>query len=203
LASSRKDRAVAGLGWPSNKSIAAFRRIIPVPAVPARIGLRPEFTVHVLARLVTPEPGTPVGRVERCKRKPEASGVVIADHFVGYVSWMEFQAIQAVTQQCPKVGLKPSVHRARGRHCSRDERAMRRPDGPRRLGPVRLWRYRIRDTASDQPHKKPGQHKSAEQHGPITHVELKKTAVCCSFYVGEHDCALLRQWIGADGSAPM
>jgi hypothetical protein len=68
-------------------------------------------------------------------------------------------------------------------------RLARQPPGDEDCGPgeiMALTRPRIRDTASDQPHKKPGQHKSAEQHGPITHVELKETAVCCNFYIWEH-----------------
>ena len=36
----------------------------------------------------------PDGHTERCKLKPEAWSVVIPDHFVGYVSSSEFQAIQ-------------------------------------------------------------------------------------------------------------
>jgi DNA invertase Pin-like site-specific DNA recombinase len=36
----------------------------------------------------------PDGHMEKCKLKPEAWSVVIPDHFVGYVSWSEFQAIQ-------------------------------------------------------------------------------------------------------------
>lgn len=36
----------------------------------------------------------PDGHMERCKLKPESWSVVIPDHFVGYVSWTEFQAIQ-------------------------------------------------------------------------------------------------------------
>lgn len=36
----------------------------------------------------------PDGHMERCKLKPEAWSVVIPDHFVGYVSWSEFQAIR-------------------------------------------------------------------------------------------------------------
>src|SRR5215813_6609595 len=46
---------------------------------------------------------------------------------------------------------------------------------------------RILDLRSDQPHQKAGQRKSAEQHEPIAHVELKKTAVCRNLRIREHD----------------
>jgi DNA invertase Pin-like site-specific DNA recombinase len=36
----------------------------------------------------------PDGHMDRCKLKPEAWGVVIPDHFAGYMSWSEFQGIQ-------------------------------------------------------------------------------------------------------------
>ncbi len=47
--------------------------------------------------------------------------------------------------------------------------------------------WRILDAGSDQPHQKADQRKSAEQHGPIPHVELKKTTVCRNLHIREHD----------------
>jgi hypothetical protein len=51
----------------------------------------------------------------------------------------------------------------------------------------------IRDDDSNQPHQKADQHKSAKQHGPIPHVELKKTTVCRNLHIREHDLALLHR----------
>jgi hypothetical protein len=62
-----------------------------------------------------------------------------------------------------------------------------------------LWR--ILDAGSDEPHQKANQSKSAEQHGPIAHVEREKTTICRNLHIREHDllCRIAMdwpQWIG-------
>jgi hypothetical protein len=49
---------------------------------------------------------------------------------------------------------------------------------------------------SDQPHQKANQSKSAEQHGPIAHVEREKTTVCRNLHIREHDllCRIAMDW---------
>src|SRR6266852_7463647 len=49
---------------------------------------------------------------------------------------------------------------------------------------------------SNQPHQKADQYNSAKQHGPIPHVELKKTTVCCNLHIREHDllCCIAMDW---------
>ena len=57
--------------------------------------------------------------------------------------------------------------------------------------------WRILDAGSDQPHQQADQRKSAEQHGPIAHVELKKTTVCRNLHIREHGllCCIAMDWL--------
>jgi hypothetical protein len=69
---------------------------------------------------------------------------------------------------------------------------------------IPLWRilvwgilvWRILVAGSDQPHQKAYQSKSAEQHGPIAHVEREKTTICRNLHIREHDllCRIAMDW---------
>jgi len=60
----------------------------------------------------------PDGHMDRCKLEPDAWTVVLPDRFSAYVTWTDFQAIQAETPSRSARQI-PLARRVKDRHCCR------------------------------------------------------------------------------------
>jgi hypothetical protein len=62
------------------------------------------------------------------------------------------------------------------------------------VAPATTWR--VVAAGSDQPNQKSDQRKSAEQHGPIAHVERKKTSLSRNLHIRKHVqlCRIAMEW---------